>query len=587
MTAPPSSLLSQASIKIILGGHSSAGAKPANGDAFATHYPKQTDIINIKGITACLADGASCNDQIQLASQTAVTHFINDYYSTPDSWDVKKSAAKVISALNSWLFHHHKLSTDSNASLPHNKLLTTFSCMVFKSTSAHIFHVGDSRIYRLRNQQLEQLSRDHVSQYGNSLLLSKGLGLDQKLELDYCAEDTQINDCYILCSDGFYDWCDIKSFKRHLAQCQTDTELEQLASQMVTQAILNGSPDNCSCLILKVRQLPEQNLGESYNSLQQLIIPPALSPGQTIDHFTVLDIIHSGSRSHVYLVQESATGEIKVLKTPSQNFVDEPVQLEAFMREQWIGRRLNHPNLLKLSPPPSNSPFLYHLSEYAEGITLRQWIHDNHRPSFDSVRRIATSIVTAVRVLQRHGITHRDLKPENIMILHNGKIKLIDFGAAKVDSLDELNIQNFAPAPLGALDYSAPEYVQMGQSTHRSDIYSVGIIIYEMLVGELPYKPQIAGNPNYQSPYQNARQKRVDIPLWMDLCLAKACNKSIEYRYASLSEFMHDLSTPNNALLSEFQYAPFIEKNPLLFWQSLCWLLFLIALLQFYLLVND
>ena len=173
------------------------------------------------------------------------------------------------------------------------------------------------------------------------------------------------------------------------------------------------------------------------------------------------------------------------------------------------------------------------------------------------------------------------------MILHNGKIKLIDFGAAKVDSLDELNIQNFAPAPLGALDYSAPEYVQMGQSTHRSDIYSVGIIIYEMLVGELPYKPQIAGNPNYQSPYQNARQKRVDIPLWMDLCLAKACNKSIEYRYASLSEFMHDLSTPNNALLSEFQYAPFIEKNPLLFWQSLCWLLFLIALLQFYLLVND
>ncbi|HSB96371.1 MAG TPA: protein phosphatase 2C domain-containing protein, partial [Spongiibacteraceae bacterium] len=141
-------------LQVEFGGSSSAGIKPGNEDAFAAQQPNGGARL-LKGITACIADGASCSAQAQLASETAVTHFINDYYSTPDTWPVRVAAARVLSALNSWLYHHGKQSA-----LVHNGLVTTFSAVIVKSTTAHIFHCGDSRIYRYRDGVLEQLTRD-------------------------------------------------------------------------------------------------------------------------------------------------------------------------------------------------------------------------------------------------------------------------------------------------------------------------------------------------------------------------------------------------------------------------------------------
>src|SRR5690606_28355542 len=130
-----------------------------------------------KGVVACIADGASCSDNARVASQTAVTTFITDYYSTPESWPVKTAAHKVLAALNAWLFHH-----GNQGVLSRDGLVTTFSAAVIKSTTAHLFHAGDSRIWLRRNGRLELLTRDHLhSQRAANPALTRALGMGSHL----------------------------------------------------------------------------------------------------------------------------------------------------------------------------------------------------------------------------------------------------------------------------------------------------------------------------------------------------------------------------------------------------------------------
>src|SRR5262245_47196831 len=136
------------SLSIAYGGYTTVGVKERNEDAFAAILPTE-QVRHTKGALASIADGVSCSDNEQIASQTAVGTFIQDYLSTPETWDVKTSASRVLSSLNSWLYYQGQ-----SALTRHNGFVTTFSTVIFKSTTLHILHCGDSRIYRLRDGQL-------------------------------------------------------------------------------------------------------------------------------------------------------------------------------------------------------------------------------------------------------------------------------------------------------------------------------------------------------------------------------------------------------------------------------------------------
>ena len=130
-------------LKIAFGGATSAGAKAQNQDAFAALLP-DASTRRSRGAVACLADGVSCSENAQLASETSVTTFIQDYFSTPESWNVQTASARVLSALNAWLYHQGQV-----ALARHNGLVTTFTGIILKSQTAHVLHTGDSRLYRL------------------------------------------------------------------------------------------------------------------------------------------------------------------------------------------------------------------------------------------------------------------------------------------------------------------------------------------------------------------------------------------------------------------------------------------------------
>jgi protein phosphatase len=281
-----------------------------------------------------------------------------------------------------------------------------------------------------------------------------------------------------------------------------------------------------------------------------------------------------------------------VLKAPSDNFAEDLNYLEGFVREQWVGSRINHKSIMKIYPRvkengQATSPFLYHVCEYVEGITLRQWMYDNPNPSLSLVRDVTAKIIAGLRVFQRQSMVHRDLKPENIMIENDGNIKLIDFGTVQVSGLAEISSPLIEDTLAGAVGYIAPEYLLGQQGVHRSDIFSLGVIVYEMLTGELPFKTPLVQHQQVtnfdQWQYRFAKQIRKDIPVWLDLALQKATQPNISSRYLALSEFLKDLTTPNRMMVNKIESAPLLERNPVGFWKMLSTLLAFLLIIQTYL----
>lgn len=577
-------------LQVKFGGYSCAGIKAENQDAFAALVPpKENDLLS-KGVIACIADGVSSADKAAEASQLAVTQFINDYYSTPQTWSTQKSAAKVITSLNQWLYSQKSSALDEEhyLSSQRQQWLTTFSAMILKSATGYIFHVGDTRISLYRNKQLEALSQDHNCKQGNkSVILTRALGADSRLQVDVHQVSLQKNDIYLLTCDGVHEFLTNKKLQallETLSSTPDNVELERLSKTIVEQALAAGSDDNVSCLLVMVTNLPNKQLAEIETELRKKAIPPALEVGQTLDSFKIKKIIHASTRSHVYLVEDTNTGETLTLKAPSENFTEDAFYLQAFFREAWLGERINHVNVMATKARDNNSKFLYLISEYIDGQTLTQWMYDNPKPSIGQVREIIKQIISALRAFKRLEIVHRDLKPDNIMIDQYGQIKLIDYGAVFVASLDEDQETLGENVPQGTINYIAPETLLTMKADYLSDLFSLGVICYEMLTGELPYKPKSRANNSYtdyqQWHYRSIKQHRNDLPIWLDLTLQQATQANPSLRSQAFSEFYVNLSKPNIGAIEEYKSLPLMQRNPVQFWQGTSLILFIFLLLS-------
>ena len=606
---PPSQHLkeqSSAHLQLCFGGVSCAGKKAVNQDAFAALIPKGNELI-VKGAIAAIADGVSSANKAAEASQLAVTQFINEYYATPETWSTQKSASKVLNSLNQWLYSQVNSQVDDQPEPSSNyqanesygsHWLTTFSALILKSTTGYVFHVGDSRISKLRQQQLEAITRDHNRKQGNQhVILTRAMGADTRLKVDVHKVDLQAGDLFILTCDGVHDFLSKKELQSHLNRISAsanESELEKASQVIIDHAIEKGSDDNVSCLLVKVNKVPNRKLEEIERDLLARAIPPALKAGDTIDGYSVKKVIHASIRSHLYLVEKLAdkkslqknqtpnrltsdNANIFVLKTPSENFVDDSIYLQGFMREAWVGERINHANVMKVNSAQDDSKFLYHLCEYVEGQTLSDWMHDNPKPSIAQVRDILKQVISALRAFQRLELVHRDLKPDNIMIDAFGQIKLIDYGTVLVASLSENQDAIEETVPQGSLNYIAPETLLHLEATHKSDLFSLGVIAYQLLSGELPFKPMKRAEVTFKSytqwRYRSIKQFRPDLPIWLDLSLQQATQADPKDRYRAFSEFNRDIDKPNITAVEEYKTQPILQRNPILFWQGVSFLL--------------
>ncbi len=564
---------SKLELKVSFGGFSMKGSKRINQDAFAMLDSKGQE-KHYKGIIACIADGCSSAKYAKDAANLAVTHFIREYTNTPISWSVKKSSSKVLAGLNQWLYSQS--SKHSSLGYRQADWLATFSSLILKSTTGYIFHLGDTRISVIRDGALQPLTRDHKT----NQVLTKALGAELHQDIDFYEFDLQLGDIFVITSDGVHDFVsDRKTVD--LVYCHANLELA--AKLVCEEAQHNKSDDNLTCLLIKVTELPQKCLAESYKELTYRKVPLALRAGQKIDDYTIIRQIHASSRSHIYLAQQSIDSEPCVLKVPSINFQDDLHYLQGFMREGWAGQLINHANVMKVITTAPDSHFLYHVCEYMDGQTLRQWMHDVKQPTIAQVRSILEQIVTALRAFQRLDMVHRDLKPENIMIDANGKITLIDYGTVSSASLEEDITQLKDECAQGSVGYTAPETVLTLHADFKSDLFSLGVIAYELLCSNLPYKS--LSNPNYHKldysfwQYRSIRHYRADIPFWLDQALMKAVAPQPKHRYQALSEFINDIKTENGDITVETRQFSFYQQHTLMIWKVVAIVQFLLLLI--------
>jgi serine/threonine protein kinase len=225
--------------------------------------------------------------------------------------------------------------------------------------------------------------------------------------------------------------------------------------------------------------------------------------------------------------------------------------------------------------------YLYVAMEFVDGQTLRQWMIDHPRPDLETVRNIVEQIAKGLRAFHRKEMLHQDLRPDNIMIDKTGTAKIIDFGATKIAGVADAVPAIAAEDILGTAQYTAPEYFRGEGGSTRSDLFSLGVIAYQMLTGQLPYGAQIAQARTRSQfsklRYTPASDQNRDVPTWVDATLRRAVNIDPAKRYDSLSEFVFDLRHPNPNYVNATA-PPLIERNPNLFWKCTTAILALIVI---------
>ena len=566
-------------LQISVGQYSDKGRKAINQDFHGICIPREPQ-LSAKGIAITLADGISSSDVSQIASEAAVSGFLEDYYCTSEAWSVRKSAHSVLYATNSWLYAQTRQSEFRFEK--DRGYVCTFSAMVLKSRTAHVFHVGDSRIYRLRGQSLEQLTEDHrlFISAGQSYL-SRALGVTQQLDIDYHEIPLEQHDIFILATDGVYEFASsdfiIQTINGKL------TQLDDAAKAIAQQAYANGSHDNLTIQVITIDSLPEPGATEVLKQLTALPFPPPLQARMEFDGYRILREIHISHRSHVFLAEDSETRTQVTIKTPSVDLRDDPAYLERFMLEEWVARRLNNAHVLKAFLPTRKRHYFYIVTEYINGQTLTQWMIDNPRPDLETVRGIVEQIAKGLRAFHRMEMLHQDLRPNNILIDTSGTVKIIDLGATLVAGI----MENATPLErlqiLGTEQYTAPEYFLGEGGTARSDLFSLGVITYQMLGGRLPYGAQVSRvrtrSAQRRLRYQSLLDDEREIPVWVDEAIKKAVHPNPHSRYQELSEFVYDLRHPNPEFLRKTR-PPLLERNPVLLWQGVSFILFIILIIM-------
>ena len=280
-------------LKISVGQHSDKGRKETNQDFHGVLIPDEP-LLSLKGIAIVLADGISSSNVSRIAAESAVKGFLTDYYCTSESWSVRTSAQRVLEATNSWL---HSQTRRSQYSYDKDRgYVCTLSAMVIKSTTAHLFHIGDFRIYRVSGNTLEQLTEDHrVVISSEQSYLGRALGVNSQIEIDYLTFKVEKGDTFVLVTDGIYEHVGERVIARMVKDGAAD--LDQAAKAIVELAYELGSKDNLTVQIARVDEVPDGAAREVFGQAQELPPPPLLEAREVFDGYRIIRELHGSSRS--------------------------------------------------------------------------------------------------------------------------------------------------------------------------------------------------------------------------------------------------------------------------------------------------
>jgi serine/threonine-protein kinase len=274
-----------------------------------------------------------------------------------------------------------------------------------------------------------------------------------------------------------------------------------------------------------------------------------LEVGQVLDgRFRVTDIVSKSGMATIYKANDLQTNGIVALKVPFMQFESDPGFFSRFQREQAIGKALNHPYILRLidtGEMQKSRPYM--VMEYLEGQTLGHLMQSVRPMPQPDALKIVSRICEALHYMHEHEVVHRDLKPDNIMICNDGTIRIMDFGIAKFEGARRLTYGGFTPA-MGTPDYMAPEQVKGKRGDPRTDVYSLGAILYELVTGTVPFEganPFIIMNSRLSGDPIAPRKRNAEISPQVEEIILHAMSRNPQDRYPSAMAMKAELDNPS------------------------------------------
>ena len=272
-----------------------------------------------------------------------------------------------------------------------------------------------------------------------------------------------------------------------------------------------------------------------------------VQPNETLDgRLQIEGVISRSGMASIYKAKDLMTGQAVAVKVPHQQFESDPASFARFQREAEIGKKLNHPKILRLLDVGEHSrPYI--VMEYLEGKTLDQVMNKIRPLPISDAVQIASQVLGALAYMHEHKIVHRDLKPQNIMICNDGSLRIMDFGIAKSTEMRRITFAGFSPA-MGTPDYMAPEQVQGKRGDERTDIYSLGAMLYEMATGSVPFEgdnPFIVMNSRITGDPIAPRKLNREIPKEIEEIILHAMEREPHRRYASAAAMKVELDNPD------------------------------------------
>lgn len=553
------------------------GRREDNQDYAGIAQPSPQDLA-CRGVVAAIADGMGGAKGGRVAAELCVRSFMDAFYSLAETLSIEQLLDRSLDAANRWI--HAMGKRDPN--LAH--MATTFSALVLRGRRAHLVHVGDSRIYRLRGERLERLTTDHTLN-GPELdhILYRAVGLEPLLRTDYAVHPLEIHDRFLLCSDGLHGALKHTEITRILLERAAP---QSSADALADLALQRGGSDNITALVVDVIGLPRidrQSLREIIESLPIAELPEA---GDTVDDFQLEERLSSGRYSALFRAVDQRSGNPVVIKFPHPRVASERQYHDAFVRESWIGGRVKSPWVAEiLEQPPERQSRLYSVMPYYRGITLERYLRRNARIGLEPGIDIALKLCKAVHALHRQHIVHRDVKPDNILLTEGGGLKLLDLGIARVPAWDE---DPTDPLP-GTASYMASELFQGERGSVASDVFALGVTLYRLFSGgAYPYgEIEPFSTPRFGKP-KPLTSRRPDLPVWLDAALARAVAVEPGERYADAIELAFELESglsKGGGKRLSVRPVPLYQRNPVLFWQLTALLLFgllMVCLFQIY-----
>lgn len=540
---------------------STAGPVRSNNEDWVGYWePTDEAELRTRGAVVAIADGVGGLGRGEVASRLAVETAMRRFLEVKPGTAPRQTLAKMFLAANTAVYD--RSMSDHNA----GRMATTLTVALLRNSQIDIGHVGDCRALLIQGGSINQLTADHnyaaqqlklglisakdAAASDMRCMLTRSIGKDIAVQVDYQTVEVHKGDILVQCCDGLH-FCitpqEILEIVNRQSPADACQELVQLAER-------RGTDDNISVQIIRVESVQALSYfrGQPIYHETEIPMPSEVEVGDILDNrFQIESVISRSGMASIFKAKDFKTGELVAVKVPFMRYESEPAFFTRFQREEEIGKSLHHPSLLKiLSIDDKSRPYL--VMELLKGQTLRAILNTVKQIPVGEALDIAASLCDALQHMHEHNVVHRDMKPENIMICDDGRAVIMDFGIAKASAMRRLTFTGFSAA-MGTPDYMAPEQVKGKRGDARTDIYSLGAILYEMITGQTPFEgtnPLAIMNARLMGDPIAPRKLNPNISPEVEEIVLHALEQRPENRYQTAAEMKAELDDPAKVVVT-------------------------------------